>query len=348
MDNLTNDNGSTRATMIDVAKRAGVSFKTVSRVLNGESNVREETRRTVMAAAEKLDYKLNVAARSLRVGGPQIIALLNQNPSRSYIESVHLGALQRCHKTGMHLIMEECEDGLKDAKALIESTSPIGVVITPPLCDDPELIAMLDAKKIRYVLIAPKDPKGVHASINIDDTSASEEMTKYLLSLGHQRIGFIKGHPDHSVTEKRFKGYQHAMAAAGCKIDPDLVSQGAFTWASGLVAAEAMLDLHDRPTAVFASNDDMAAAVIAAAYRRNIHVPDDLSVVGFDNTQVAAVISPQLTTVNQPIGDLASEAVRLLADQSFQNVGHNKPVFLDHHIVVRESAGPVKRKNRDV
>lgn len=333
-----------RATMIDVARIAGVSFKTVSRVLNGENSVRPETRKLVMEAAEKLDYKLNVAARSLRVGGPQIIALLVQNPSRSYVESIHLGALQRCHKTGMHLIMEECEDGLEDAKNLIEGTSPIGVVITPPLCDDPALIAMLDRKKIRYVLIAPKNPEKAQASINIDDEAASDEMTQYLLSLGHRRIGFIKGHSDHSVTAKRYAGYCKAMTDAGLTIDDDLVGQGEFTWASGLEAAEVMLDLEQRPTAVFASNDDMAAAVIAAAYRRNIHVPGDLSVVGFDNTQVAAVISPQLTTVNQPIIELVAEAVGMLTDQTFDSCAQTQPVFLEHRIVVRESAGPLKKQ----
>lgn len=342
MENSTTERPHQRATMIDVAKDAGVSFKTVSRVLNGESNVREETRQLVMSAAERLNYKLNVAARSLRVGGPQIIALLVQNPSRSYIESVHLGALQRCHKTGMHLIMEECEDGLAEIKAMIDNTSPVGVVVTPPLCDDPELIKMLEEKKIRYVLIAPRKPPATQASINIDDESAAEEMTRHLLSLGHKRIGFIKGHPDHSVSAKRYAGYSKAMQDAGLEIPPELVEPGEFSWASGLVSAEKLLDLPNPPSAVFASNDDMAAAVIAAAYRRNIHVPNDLSVVGFDNTQVAAVISPQLTTVNQPIAELVSEAVGLLTDQTFQSNEQSKPIFLDYNLVIRESAGPAK------
>lgn len=344
MENSTSEGPPQRATMIDVAKDAGVSFKTVSRVLNGESNVREETRQLVMSAAERLNYQLNVAARSLRVGGPQIIALLVQNPSRSYIESVHLGALQRCHKTGMHLIMEECEDGLAEIEAMIDNTSPVGVVVTPPLCDDPELIKMLDAKNIRYVLIAPRNPAATQASININDEIAAEEMAQHLLSLGHKRIGFIKGHPDHSVSAKRYDGYSKAMKAAGIDVDPKLIEQGEFSWASGLACAENLLDLPNPPSAVFASNDDMAAAVIAAAYRRNIHVPNDLSVVGFDNTQVAAVISPQLTTVNQPIADLVSEAVGLLTDQTFQSGDRSKPIFLDHHLVKRESAGPVSAK----
>lgn len=345
LENSGNKRPQQRATMIDVAKDAGVSFKTVSRVLNGESNVREETRQLVMSAAERLNYTLNAAARSLRVGGPQIIALLVQNPSRSYIESVHLGALQRCHKIGMHLIMEECEDGLAEIEAMIANTSPVGVVVTPPLCDDPDLIKMLDAKKIRYVLIAPRNPNAGQASVNINDEVAAQEMTQHLLSLGHKRIAFIKGHPDHSVSAKRYNGYSNAMKAADIDVAHQLVAQGDFSWASGLACAEKLLDLPGSPSAVFASNDDMAAAVIVAAYCRNIRVPDDLSVVGFDNTQVATVISPQLTTVNQPIADLVFEAVGLLANQRFQSGVRFKPMFLDHHLVKRESSGLVNGDN---
>jgi LacI family transcriptional regulator len=338
---MTNDKSQQRVTMIDVAKHAGVSFKTVSRVLNGESPVRDETRRVVLEAAKELDYQLNIAARNLRVGGSRIIALLVNNPSLSYAESVHLGALQQCQKAGAHLIIEDCGADLSSIEKMINDTSPMGVVVTPPLCENPDLIAMLDARNIRYVLIAPKDPNLAVASVNINDEAAAEEMTNHLLALGHTRIGFIKGHPEHSVTFARLDGFNRALTAAGLSINPELLEQGQFDWSSGLECAERLLDLPNPPSAIFASNDDMAAAVIAAAYRRNIHVPRDLSVVGFDNTQIAAVISPQLTTVNQPIAELASAAVDLLSDQTYQAGDRRKPVFLDYQIVKRQSAGPL-------
>ncbi len=331
-----------RATMIDVAKDAGVSFKTVSRVFNGESNVRDETRRLVLDAAERLNYTINRAARSLRAGGPQIIALLVSNPSRSYIESAHLGALQSCHETGMHLIMEECGDDISGIASMIDNTSPVGVVVTPPLTDDPAVIKMLEDRKIHYVLIAPENPHSAHASINMDDIAAAREMTELLIGLGHQKIAFIKGHPGHCVSDKRYQGYVKAMQDAGIDIVDAFVEQGQFSWESGLEAAEKLLDLPDRPSAVFASNDDMAAAVIAAAYRRGIHIPGDMSVAGFDNTQVAAVISPSLTTVNQPIAELVSEAVALLTNQMFRSGTRIEPVFLQHHIIERESTGKAK------
>ncbi len=329
--------------MVDVAKDAGVSFKTVSRVLNGEGNVRDETRRLVLESAQRLNYSVNGAARSLRVGGPQIIALLVANPSRSYVESMHLGALRRCHETGAHLIMEECND-VSGIASMIDNTSPVGVVVTPPLCDNPAVIKLLQDREIPYVLIAPDDPQSSRgASVNMDDEAAAREMTEYLIGMGHRRIAFIKGHPEHNVSEKRYSGYVQAMKNADIQLSAELVEQGHFSWSSGLVAAEKLLDLPERPSAIFASNDDMAAAVIAAAYRRNIHVPGDMSVVGFDNTQVAAVISPSLTTVNQPIAELVSEAVGLLSNQMFRHGDTSDPVFLKHHIVKRESvARPAK------
>ncbi len=340
-DEAQRNDGRSRATMIDVARDAGVSFKTVSRVLNGESNVREKTRQLVLDAAEKLNYTVNGAARSLRVGGPQIIAMLVSNPSRSYIESAHLGALQRCHETGMHLIMEEYDADISSLETMINSTMPLGIVVTPPLCDDPEVIALLKRKNISYVLIAPDDPE-THTSINIDDVSAARDMTQHLIDLGHRRIGFIIGHEDHSVSEKRYRGYAQAMQAAKLPIEPDYVQQGRFSWDSGLKAAEKLLDLDERPTAIFASNDDMAAAVIAAAYRRHIPIPESLSVAGFDDTQVAAVISPQLTTVKQPIASLVSAAVGLLTNQMLRSDEKIEPVFLDYDLVIRESAGPAE------
>lgn len=330
-----------RATIIDVARKAGVSFKTVSRVLNGEDNVRKETRKVVLDAAKSLNYSINMAARSLRTGGPQIIALLIQNPSRSYIESAYLGAMQRCYKTGAHLIMEECSAGLEPVAKMIADTSPMGIIVTPPLSDDKELIALIEESDIPYVLIAPEDPKATRASINMNNQAAARDMTRHLIALGHKRIGFIKGHSEHSVTDTRYQGYRQAMEEEGLPIEDELVEQGSFDWASGLECAERLLDLPNRPSAVFASNDDMAAAVIAAAYRRNIHVPDDLSVAGFDNTQVAAVISPQLTTVNQPIADIAAAAVGLFVEHNYRGKERLDPIFLDYEIVERESASAV-------
>lgn len=332
---------SRRSTMVDVAREAGVSLKTVSRVLNEENYVREETRIAVLEAAEKLDYKLNQAARTLRAGSAQIVALLVNNPSPSYLENVHLGALKQCHDLSMQLVLDECPDGIEGVKRILQTLSPVGLIITPPLCDDPELIELLEAQHISYVLIAPNDPAAVRLSVNIDDVAAAREITEYLLALGHRRIGYIRGHPDHGASGKRYQGYCEALAKFGLEPDEDLIRQGFFDYSTGLQCAESLLDMDNRPTAIFASNDDMAAATIAAAYRRHIDVPEQLSIVGFDDTSIAAIISPQLTTVRQPIADLAARAVSLLSDNISRRFAGEKgetTIFLDHAVIERDSA----------
>lgn len=332
---------SRRSTMVDVAREAGVSLKTVSRVLNEEIYVREETRVAVLEASEKLNYKLNQAARTLRAGSAQIVGLLVNNPSPGYLENVHLGALKQCHELSMQLVLDECPDGIEGVKRILQNLTPVGLIITPPLCDDPDVIALLESQNVSYVLIGPNDPDAARLSVNIDDIAAARDITEYLLNLGHRRIGYIRGHPDHGASSKRYQGYCEALAKFGLEPDENLIRQGFFDYASGLQCAESLLDMETPPTAIFASNDDMAAATIAAAYRRHIDVPGELSIVGFDDTSIAAIISPQLTTVRQPMADLAARAISLLSDNSsrrFNGDKTEKNIFLDHSVVVRESA----------
>ncbi len=323
--------------MIDVAKAAGVSIKTVSRVLNDEAYVRDDTRKVVIAAANKLNYQLNQAARTLRAGSAQILVLIINNPSRSYLENLHIGALKRCHSLGMQLLLDECEDGIAGVRRILDVVAPVGLIIAPPVCDDPEVLELLNQRNVHYVIIAPDDAAKVPLSVSIDDALAAREMTEFLLSLGHRKIAFIKGHPTHRAASKRFAGYHAALASQGIAIDENIIRQGYFDWASGLECAESLLDLADRPTAVFAGNDDMAASVLTAAYRRNIHVPRELSVVGFDDNQIANIISPQLTTVYQPISELASTAVDLLVQSLSPMQPSRNAIMLQHRIIKRES-----------
>jgi LacI family transcriptional regulator len=337
MDTMTKSGNKMRATMIDVARAAGVSLKTVSRVLNGEVYVREDTRDAVIKAASELRYEFNQAARTLRAGGAQIVALLVNNPSRSYLENVHMGALKQCHKMGLQLILDECEDGADGLRHFLDTISPVGVIITPPLCYDAAVLKLLEERGVHYVLITPANDRTDAPLVTIDDERAAHEMTEYLISIGHSRIGFIKGHPDHGASTKRYNGYLNALAKAGIDADDSIIRQGYFDWASGLQCAESLLDMANRPTAIFASNDDMAASVITACYRRDIHVPRHLSVVGFDNTAIASIISPQLSTVNQPIADLATEAVNILTGLISPMRKSAISVHLEYTIIKRES-----------
>ena len=315
----TRANKQTGATIKDVAQHAGVSAMTVSRVLNAEPNVREETRERVQAAIRELNYRPNLSARSLARANTYFLGLLYDNPSAGYISELLIGALNRCRKAGYHLVVESCgaaEQDWEDSIANMLRTSNFdGVIIPPPVCDNAAVLAALEAAGLPYVRISPDVENDAAPRIVTDDRAAARRMTDYLLELGHRRIGFIRGPETHGASRERFQGYCDALAAAGVEAEASLVADGAFTYRSGLEAADALLSAPQRPTAIFASNDDMAVAAIATGHRHQLDIPGELTIVGFDDTQTATAIWPQLTTVRQPIATMAAEAVDMLADR---------------------------------
>ena len=327
------------ATIVDVARRAGVSFKTVSRVLNDESHVREATRTKVIEAVEALGYRTNHNARNLRARQSRLIAILFSNASRNYLGEVQWGALRRCQSEGYNLISEDWAGVKQEWLALKPETDLAGIILTPPLSDDLHLIAELEARELPHVRISAAEDRQGSCSVGIDDEAAAIEMVDYLVGLGHRRIGFIAGTAGHSQARKRLDGYKEGLAKHGLPQDDRLIVQGSFHFTSGLAAADWLMDLTERPTAIFAANDDMAAGALAVAYRRRIAIPDDLSVVGFDDTPLASTISPALTTIYQPSLELASEAVGLLIQRINQPVDPPSPCLLDYKLVIRGSAG---------
>ena len=330
------------ATIIDVAREAGVSFKTVSRVLNGETNVREQTRARVMSAVKTLDYRTNHHARNLRARQSRIICLLYANPSRNYVGEVHLGALQRCQTEGYSLITEDLSANPRAVLALRAENQLAGAILTPPLSDDQAVLEQLREHRVPFVRIAPSESVAQGRDVAIDDAAAAQEMAQYLIGLGHRRIGFIRGPFTHAQAGFRFEGYRAGLEAAGIAYDPALVIEGDFTFDSGIAAAEQLLDLDPRPTAIFASNDDMAAGVIAACYRRRIQIPQELSVAGFDDTPLASTISPSLTTIYQPSRELASEAVGLLLEEISSPSETPRRHLLKYRMVPRDSTAPLR------
>jgi len=301
-------------TISDVARLAGVSPMTVSRVINGEPNVRPATREVVNAAISTLRYAPNPAARSLAGAGPTRIGLLYSNPSAGYLSEFLLGSLDQASRSDVQIVVEKCELGeheLEVTRHLIDGGID-GVVLPPPLCESDAVLALLEAAGVPAVVVATGRPPGERMAIRIDDREAAWTMTRHIMALGHARIGFVAGNPNLSASARRLEGYRAALEEAGIAFDPALVVPGLFTYRSGLQAAEALLDLSDPPTAVFASNDDMAAATVAVAHRRGLDVPRDLTVCGFDDTTLSTAIWPELTTVHQPIADMSRAAVELL------------------------------------
>ena len=335
------------ATIRDVAQRAGVSPMTVSRVINFGENVRSETRDLVNAAIRELNYTPSPAARSLAGSQPYRIGLLYDNPSTGYLGEFLLGALDESSRSGAQVLGEKCVETELAAATLgkLLRAGVDGLILPPPLCESPEVLAEIRRAGAAAVGVGPGHPSADLATIRIDNEAAARELTEHLLSLGHRRFGFIKGHPNQTVSDKRLIGFLAALAEAGISRESVRIEQGYFTYRSGLEAAEKLLDdSGPLPTAIFAANDDMAAATAALAHRLGYEVPEDLSIVGFDDQPISVAVWPALTTVHQPVAAMARAAVNLVMDEIRRvrsGVGTPHQLMHPYTLIVRESSGPV-------
>lgn len=337
-------------TIEDVARAAGVSAMTVSRVINKKKNVREETRVYVLETIEQMKYTPNSAARNLAAGESTHIGLLYSNPSAAYLSQFLVGALNGARRAGCHLVIEDCESGeeakLAEAAQRFSTAEVDGVILPPPLSESVPILKELEQAGTPVVTIAMGGRHPNPLNVRIDDFAAAQEITNYLISLGHRRIALIKGHPDQIASSERERGFRAAMDASGLS-DHATSVQGYFTYRSGLAAAEKLLDLPEAPTAIFASNDDMAAAAVSVAHRRGLDVPRDLSIVGFDDTAPATTVWPELTTIRQPVAAMANAAIDILLKHLREHrQGSALPKIdqvLQHELIIRESAGPPKK-----
>jgi len=306
-----------RTRIQDVAEQAGVSMMTVSRVLNQDKKVSNKTREKVMAVVEKLNYRPNVSARRLASSKSFFIGLLYDNPSDSYISQFLLAALKKCRALGYHLVVDEAHldinKTIESVKQLIDVTQVDGMILLPPMCDNEDVLEVL--------------------------TKANVER---LINQGHKKIAHIIGNNKQGVSRLRYQGYLDALRSNKITTPPEYIEQGSFTYQSGMEAAVKLLALDDKPTAIFAANDDMAAAVISIAQQQGINIPGDLSVVGFDDTQLARSVWPHISTVKQPINEMAELSVSLLASGQYDNMSNLKSLelrhILDFELIERESS----------
>ncbi|MBI5716144.1 MAG: LacI family DNA-binding transcriptional regulator [Burkholderiales bacterium] len=332
----------------DVARHAGVSMKTVSRVLNDEPNVQPQMRERVLAAVTALNYRPNVFARSLASSRSYVLGLLYYVSSAEFVGGLQQGATARCRALGYHLVVESLEDNAHDVERqlshLVHTLRPDGLILAPPVCDDPQVLAALAQAEVRCVRISPGSAGAAVGRVSMDDTAAAREMTEFLVGLGHRRIGFIQGDPAQAAAPRRHQGYLEALAAHHIALDPELVVPGDFTFRSGLQACERLLALAEPPSAIFAANDDMAMGAVMAAQRSGHQVPGDLSVAGFDDSTMASLVWPQLTTVRQPVAEMAIAAVDMLvARATAKGQGETPPAseaVLPHALVERGTTAP--------
>jgi LacI family transcriptional regulator len=340
----------TKATIDDVARLAGVSIKTVSRVFNREPNVRESTREKVNRAIAELNYRPNLSARNLASHRSHLIVLIYDDPgayelpSSGYVIELQQGTLSACHRHNYELLIHPCDyrnKGVGDEiRAVLEQARPDGVIIAAPLSNMPKIIRPIAATNTPYVRMSAGAGNGEEYSVATNDRAACAEMTRYIASLGHKRIAFITGHQKHKAVANRFEGYKEGLAESGLEFSARHVAAGDNSMGSGETCAERLLSYENRPTAIFAANDDMAVGVIRAANRMGIAVPGELSVAGFDDIPLARQIYPTLTTIRQPLTDMAERAAESIISVSRNDESTSETDIIPATLEIRESTGP--------
>jgi LacI family transcriptional regulator len=339
-----------KVTINDVARLAGVSIKTVSRVVNQEPNVRPATREKVEHAIATLEYLPNQSARNLASRRARLIALLYDDPSvyelpsAGYILRLQEGALRACHAAGFELLIHPCRyreaDIGVELRSLIGQTRPAGIIVAPPLSNMRKIIAAISATDTPFVRIASGLKNGKEFSVVTNDREFSAEMTRYLASLGHQRIAFITGHPGHRAVGHRFDGYRDGLEQSGLPFRKSLVIAGDNSFGAGEAAGMKLLQRDRPPTAIFAANDDMAVGVVRAADRLGVKIPGELSVAGCDDITLAQQVYPALTTIRQPLAAMAEMAARAIIESMRGGVLPRGTHVLEGKLQRRESTGP--------
>ena len=342
-----------RPTIKDVAERAQVSLKTVSRVINDEPSVQARTRARVQQAVAELGYQPDPSARSLRSAQSYAIGLIYDNPNPYYVIAMQNGVLAVCRETGYGLQIHPCDSSspklASEIIRLVQHARLAGLVLAPPMSERQELVSELIANGIRLVRVvsAAADPQDGSACIYVDDRDAAYEITEHLIQLGHSRIGFLWGGKSHGSSWERHKGYKDALHDYGIALDEALVVEGDYSFDDGFRGARRLLALPDRPTAIFGSNDEIAAGVLAAAKSSGMNVPYDLSIAGFEDSPFSKQSWPALTTAKQATEEIAQHAARRLLQEiqdrprkALSNEGFSP------QLIVRGSTAPPRPKAR--
>ncbi|MDO7836627.1 LacI family DNA-binding transcriptional regulator [Sphingobium sp. HBC34] len=342
MDTPGQKSGSGRATIEDVARMAGVSIKSVSRVVNGEPHVSQKLRDKVSAAIAALHYVPDMAARSLAGARAFIIGLLIDNPSPNYTIKVQRGVYRACVEQSYHMRLDHIDstgtgDELeRSLAAMLRNSRCDGFILTPPLADDTRVLESFERAKVRYVRIGPNIMLDRAQSVRMDDAGAAALVAQHLWDLGHRRFGLVTGPESLSAALMRRQGFLDKLAELGFEGQVPQ-AEGGFTVHGGVKAGERLLAGSARPSAIFATNDDSAVGTMVAALGAGLTVPRDLSVCGFDDSWMAQSAWPNLTTIYQPIEEMGYAAAQMLLDRS----GNGPQVLtLPYRLIERDSAAP--------
>ena len=331
-----------RLNIRQIADLAGVSIATVSRVLNGRGDVSEETRELVSRVIRENGYTANRSARGLSAGRTGLVGVLVPLVFPAYFSGILAGAAEALSERDFQIVLSPTGGEHEREVSIVDRLHGLtdGALIILPEESSEELERLLDSG-FRFVVLDPLMPLDERIpSVSAAHTSGADQAMKHLLDLGHRRVGQITGPRGWVATEDRRRGYRAALAAAGILPDPTLEQEAEPEIDPGRAAAEQLLDLPEPPTAIFAFNDNIAIGAIQAARARGIRVPEELSIVGFDDIEHATIVTPALTTVRQPLAEMGRTAVsllmRLLEGQRFETLH----VELATRLVVRDSTAP--------
>ncbi|MES1200192.1 MAG: LacI family DNA-binding transcriptional regulator [Pseudomonadota bacterium] len=338
-----------KPTINDVARLANVSKKTVSRVINQSPFVKPETRQRISQIIEEIGFSPDPQARGLAFRRSFLIGLAYDNPNPQYVVNMQLGLLDAMKGSPYELVVHPCNRNsptfLADLRRFIERQKLMGVVLTPSVSEDERVKDLLEEIGCAYIRVASVPVDEPEHMIVSNDRIGGHLAAKHLAELGHKNVGFISGPPSFRSSHERRGGFSDGLAEHGVKLPSDHVVAAAYTFETGLDAALTLLALKPRPTAIFAGNDEMAAGVLHAARQLNLRVPEDLSIVGFDDFQIASRVWPPLTTIRTPTREIGRMAAEKLMGQEREEDGkdaESAPVT-EPTLVVRESSGPAPR-----
>lgn len=305
-----------RPTINDIARLAGVSKKTVSRVINASPFVRTDTRERIEAVIAELGFAPDPQARGLAYGRAFLIGLVYDNPNPQYVVNMQLGLLDGMRGSGFELVVHPCDRSsptfLDDLQSFVERQRLFGVVLTPSVSEDDRVAVLMQEIGCAYVRVASVSLDAPEHMIETRDRLGGRAAAEHLADLGHRRIAFVSGPQSFRSSHERRGGFEDALAERGLSLDPGYAVEGAYTFESGIACGRELLQRSPRPTAIFAGNDEMAAGVLQAARQLDVRVPQDLSVVGFDDFQIASRLWPPLTSVRTPTREIGRLAVERL------------------------------------
>jgi LacI family transcriptional regulator len=326
-------------TIYDVAREANVSMATVSRVVNGNPNVKPSTRKKVLEAIERLGYRPNAVARGLASKKTTTVGVIIPDISSIFFAELARGIEDIATMYKYNIILSNSDQN-KDKELHLLNTmlgkQVDGILFMGGYISE-EHVTEFKKSPVPIVLAATIEENNIIPSVNIDYEQAAYDAVAFLIEKGHKRIVYVTGPADDPINNKKLAGYRRALEQHGLTYDENLIIEGDYSYDSGIEAYEKIAELDEQPTAVFVGTDEMALGVIHSAQDHGVNIPEQLEVVGFDNTRLATMVRPRLTTVVQPMYDIGAVAMRLLTKYMNKEHVENHIVVLPHRIEYRQS-----------